>query len=64
MAEPKKWMQGLDIKKGALRSKLGTPAGKKIPVSELHKAAAKSGKEGKEARLALVFRKADKSKKK
>jgi len=32
---PKNWMGKLKIKKGALRSWLKTPAGKKIPMAEL-----------------------------
>lgn len=52
----KKWIQGMKMKKGALHKQMGVPEGKKIPVSKLKVAAAKGGKLGKRARLALTFR--------
>jgi hypothetical protein len=36
--QPKKWIQGLDIKKGALRKELGVKSGKKIPSKKLEEA--------------------------
>jgi hypothetical protein len=38
MKEGKKWIQGADIKKGALRKKLGVKEGHKIPEAKLEKA--------------------------
>jgi len=38
----KKWIQGMDLKKGALRSELGVKKGKKIPAKKLAKAAKSS----------------------
>lgn len=38
MAEKKKWIQKIDMKKGALHETLGVPEGKKIPESKLKKA--------------------------
>lgn len=58
MAE--KWMQKLDLKKGALREKLGVKAGKNIPAKKLAKAAKAKGTLGREARLAEVFKKSKK----
>jgi oligoendopeptidase F len=56
----KNWMQTLNLKKNALRKTLGTPKGKKIPLSKL-KAAKKSPnpKTRKRATLALTFRKSN-----
>ena len=34
----KKWIQGMDLKKGALRKELKVPEGKKIPEKKLEKA--------------------------
>ncbi len=60
MAEKKKWMQDLDIEKGALRKKLGAKPGKDIPEAKLEKAAhSKSPKLKKEAVLAMNFKKAN-----
>lgn len=47
----------LKLKKGALRSELGVPAGKNIPAGQLAKAAKAPGKLGQRARLAETFRK-------
>ncbi len=52
----KKWIQGMNLKKGALHKQMGVPAGKNIPVSKLKTAAAKGGVLGKRASLALTFR--------
>lgn len=42
--------------KGALHRKLGVPEGKKIPEGKIKAAAKKSGKLGKEARLAQTLK--------
>lgn len=57
--KPKKWMQKLHLKKGALRDTLGVKKGHKIPKEELEEAAhdEDAPKTAKRARLALVFRK-------
>jgi hypothetical protein len=56
MAE--KWIAAATAKnKGALRKKLGAKKGKPIPAKKLNAAAKKSGKVGKEARLAKTLRK-------
>ncbi len=61
MPEKKKWMQDLDIKKGALRKKLGAKEGKPIPEKKLEKATHSSNpKTRKQAVLAETFRKARK----
>lgn len=57
-----KWMQGLDLKKGALKKELGVPDDKKIPAKKLKEAAKKPGIEGKRARLAETFKSANKTK--
>lgn len=54
MAE--KWIQGMHMKKGALRKELGVPEGKKIPEAKLRGAKKKGGKEGKRARLAETLK--------
>ena len=56
MAKDKRWMQKLNLKKGALRRSLKIKKGNKIPLAKLKAAAKKPGKLGKRARLALVFR--------
>ncbi len=53
----KKWMQGMNLQKGALHKQLGIPAGSKIPLYKLRSASKKGGKLGRRARLALTFRK-------
>jgi len=59
----KKWMQDLNIKKGALRKKLRVKKGKKITVSQLEKASkSKNIKTKRQAVLAKTFRKAGKKK--
>lgn len=55
--EKKQWIQQAIKKPGALRKSLKVKSGKDIPVSKLEKAAEKSGKMGKRARLALTLRK-------
>jgi len=55
MAE--KWIQKAIKKPGAFKKQLGVPAGKKIPVAILQKAAQAKGKLGQRARLALTLRK-------
>ena len=55
--KPKKWIQGMQLKKGALHKQMGIPAGKNIPVSKLKAVAAKGGTLGKRASLALTFSK-------
>lgn len=63
MAEKKKWMQDLDIKKGALRKKLHAKSGEPIPAKKLEKAThSKNPKTRKQAVLAETFRKASKRK--
>jgi hypothetical protein len=57
-----KWMQSLNIKKGGLHKSLGVPMGQKIPKKKIDVAAKKGGKIGAQARLAEVFRKANKHK--
>jgi hypothetical protein len=48
----KKWIAGAVKNKGALHRALDVPEGKTIPKSKVAAAAKKSGKVGKEARLA------------
>jgi len=56
--EGKKWIQGADIKKGALRKKLGIKEGHKIPEAKLEKAEhSKNPKTRKQAVLAETFKK-------
>jgi hypothetical protein len=56
--KPKKWIQGMDLKKGALRKELGVKAGKDIPEKKLEKAAkSKDPVLKKRAVLAENFRK-------
>ena len=52
-----KWIQGMNMKKGALHKQMGIAADKKISVSKLKAAAAKGGVLGKRASLALTFSK-------
>ena len=35
---PKKWIQGMHMKKGALHKELGVPQGEKIPAKKMKKA--------------------------
>ena len=58
-----KWMQNLDIRKGALRKKLGIKPGERIPMKKLLAAKKEADKAGdtktkKQVTLALTFRKA------
>ena len=36
--KPKKWIQAMNMKKGALHKEMGIPEGKKIPEKKLEKA--------------------------
>jgi hypothetical protein len=54
--KPKRWIQGALGKPGALHRELGIPAGERIPVATLRKAAKATGKLGSRARLALTLR--------
>ena len=51
----KNWIAGATKNKGALHRNLGVPAGKKIPLAMLNRAAGEGGKIGKEARLAKTL---------
>lgn len=56
--EPKKWIQAADIKKGALRKKLGVKEGHDISASKLKKAEhSKNPTTRKQAVLAETFKK-------
>jgi hypothetical protein len=54
----KMWIQEAlsPASKGKLHKQMGVPAGKKIPVGKLEKAAKKGGVLGKRANLALTLR--------
>jgi hypothetical protein len=57
MAEKKKWIQAMHMKKGALHRELGVPEGRKIPAKKLAKAAKSSNpKLAKRAVLARTLR--------
>ena len=56
MAQKKKWMASMDLKKGALHRALGIPEDEKIPRAKVEWAAKQPGRLGKMGRLALVFR--------
>ena len=66
MAKKKKWIQKINMKKGALRKTAKKAGALKdgIAAKWLEKAAKAGGKLGKRARLAKVFRKFTKKKKK
>ena len=53
----KKWIQAMDMKKGALHREMGVPMGKPIPPAKLAAAAKKPGVMGKRARLAQTLKK-------
>ena len=57
MAEKKKWIQDMHMKKGALHKELHVPKGDKIPRAKLEEAAKHKGVEGKRARLAETLEK-------
>jgi hypothetical protein len=59
----KKWIQKMNLKKGALRKTLKVKAGKKIPLKKLRAAAKRGGVTGRRARLALSFAKMRRKKK-
>lgn len=62
-AKPKKFIQKMDLKKGALREALHVPEGKKIPAKKLAKAAKSSNPTlKKRAVLAETFKKMAKKK--
>ena len=52
----KNWIKGAIKRPGALHKALGVPKGKKIPASKLNAAAKKSGRVGREARLAKTLK--------
>lgn len=53
----KKWIQEMDMKKGALHQELGVPMGKKIPEKKLEKAEkSKDPKLARRARLAETLK--------
>lgn len=52
-----KWIAGAIKHPGALRKQLGAKKGKPIPASKLKTAAAKGGKVGRRARLAMTLKK-------
>lgn len=55
--KPKKWIQAMHMKKGALHKEMGIPEGKKIPEKKLDKAAKSDNpKLAKRARLAKTLR--------
>jgi len=56
----KNWIAGAIKKPGSLRKSLGVKEGKTIPRAKLQKAAAKGGKTGKRARLAITLKKLNK----
>jgi len=58
--KPKKWISGAIKHPGALRKTLGAKKGKPIPAGKLRAAAAKGGKVGKRARLAITLKKLNK----
>ena len=51
-----RWIQSSIRQPGALHRQLGVPEGQKIPASKLRKAAAKGGKLGRRARLAMTLK--------
>ncbi len=53
---PKKWVQKIALKRGALHRQLGIPEGQTIPLRVLKTASKKGGKLGRRARLALNLR--------
>lgn len=55
--KPKKWIQGMHMKKGALHKEMGVPMDKKIPAGKLKTASNKGGKLGQRARLAMTLKK-------
>lgn len=62
--ESKKWIQKIDLKKGALSKKLGVPESKNIPMAKLEKAKNSSNpKTRKQANLAITFKKMAKKRK-
>lgn len=56
MGNNTKFIQGMNMKKGALHEEMGVPEGEKIPAGKLAAAAKSKGKLGKRARLAETLR--------
>lgn len=57
----KNWIQGMDLKKGALRKTIGVKKGEKIPTAKLKKAEkSKNPLTRKRANLAATFKKMSK----
>lgn len=54
--EMKNWIQEAIKKPGALRESLNVKEGKNIPAKKLESAAAKGGKMGRRARLAMTLK--------
>lgn len=54
-SEDGKFIQEMNLKKGALHKEMGVPEGKKIPEKKLEKAAQSKGKLGKRARTAEML---------
>lgn len=52
----KKWIQSMDMKKGALHKDLGVPQAKKISIKKLDAAVKKGGIVGKRAKLAETLK--------
>lgn len=61
MAEGGKFIQAMNMKKGALHKQLGVPQGEKIPAKKLAAAAEKGGTLGRRARLAETLKKLHKA---
>ena len=49
------WIAGAVKNKGGLHRSLGVPAGRKIPLAKIAEASGKSGKVGRQARLAQTL---------
>ena len=56
MAGGRRWVQDMKLREGALKRQLGVPAGQRIPVATLRRAARAPGVLGRRARLALTMR--------
>jgi hypothetical protein len=56
MRRRRKWIGRAVGRRGQLHRDLGVPAGKRIPLSTLRRAAKRPGKVGQRARLALRLR--------
>jgi len=60
----KKWIAAATKNKGGLHRSLKVPEGEDIPEGKIRAAAKKSGKVGKQARLAMTLKKMSKKRKK